>query len=349
MNITIRRLAELAGVSRGTVDKVLHNRPGVSDPVRNQVWRIIQEQGYQLPVRKTPEKKEKRILRLAVLIPHLTNEFFQMTRNGMDDACALRHDVDISLKYLYCSSENVNELLSLLQYVETEHVDGVLIRGCQSSRLRDRLNAFAEQGVPIVLFDSDVHGCHRLCFIGENSTASGRVAASLLAKSIGEKGDVAIIGGMREMRNNQLRIQGFKDVIRERFPHIQIVKVVNCYDQSAIAYEATNQLLQQYPNLCGIFSAVGCTADIGQALLDRHMQKIKMVSYNMTPDIVALVKRGIVTFTIGLTPYRQGMAAIHTILNYLLEGEKPPSDFVEMPLLIGMDENIDVLSQQQQL
>ncbi|MDO4174200.1 MAG: LacI family DNA-binding transcriptional regulator [Eubacteriales bacterium] len=348
MKMTIRRLADLAGVSRGTVDKVLHDRPGVSDEVREQVWRIIQEQGYQLPVRKKAEKKTRRRLRLVIVIPHLSNDFFQIMKHGMDDACALHRDANILVEYLYCNSENINELMYLLQYIATEHVDGILIRGSQSTRLRDRLNTFSERGIPVVLFDSDVHGCRKLCFVGENSKASGRVAASLLAKSIGEKGDVAIIGGVSEMRNNQLRIQGFQDVMHERFPNIHIVKVVNCYDQSAIAYEETDKLLQQYPKLRGIFSVVGCTADIGQVLIDRNMKTVKMVSYNITSDIVALVKRGIVTFTIGLEPYQQGVVAVNTMLTYLLEGKKPQSEFVEMPLLIGIDENIDMLLQNQQ-
>ena len=102
-------------------------------------------------------------------------------------------------------------------------------------------------------------------------------------------------------------------------------------------------LLQQYPNLRGIFSVVGCTGDIGQAIIDRKAQNIKIISYNFTPDIVALIKKGIVDFTIGLSPFRQGMDAMHTMLRFLLYNEQPERAFLEMPLLIGIDENIDML------
>ena len=94
---------------------------------------------------------------------------------------------------------------------------------------------------------------------------------------------------------------------------------------------------------------VGCTGDIGQALIDRKRQSVKMVSYNFTSDVVALVKRGIVDFTIGLTPYRQGMTAMTTMAQFLLHQEKPQSAFLEMPLLIGIDENIDVLVRTQDI
>ena len=46
MKVTIKEIAERAGVHRATVDKVLHNRVGVSDEVRMKVQRIIKEMGY---------------------------------------------------------------------------------------------------------------------------------------------------------------------------------------------------------------------------------------------------------------------------------------------------------------
>ena len=58
MKVTIRKIAALAGVSRGTVDKVIHNRPGVSDAVRAKVRAIIEEQGYRPPAHhRAPEEK----------------------------------------------------------------------------------------------------------------------------------------------------------------------------------------------------------------------------------------------------------------------------------------------------
>lgn len=68
-----------------------------------------------------------------------------------------------------------------------------------------------------------------------------------------------------------------------------------------------------------------------------------MVCYNMTPDIVALVKRGIVDFAIGLAPYQQGFSAMNAMTAYLTQG-KQPAAFIELPQLIGIDENIEALA-----
>lgn len=344
MKITIRKIAELAGVSRGTVDKVVHDRPGVGDDVRARVQAIIDAEGYVLPQRRPVPRTEARVLEIAVVLPKLTNPFFARVKRGMDDALTHFQGVKAHAQYFFCDGVSPTELLSILDYIEERGFDGIALRGVESSRLCDRINRFADHGVPVVLFDSDVPGARRLCMVGEDSRASGRVAASLLSKSIGGRGEVAIIGGLPDMASHRARLQGFQQAMRERYPAITIVETVNSRDQSVIAYEKTDMLLRQYPDLRGIFSVVGCTGDIGQALIDNRRQNVKMVCYNFTPDVIALVQRGVVDFAIGLSPYRQGLSAMDTLLGYLHSGALPPSPFFETPLLIGVDENIDVLA-----
>ena len=68
MGVTIKQIAEMAGVHRSTVDKVLHKRPGVSDDVRKKVQKIIDENNYEAnPIGKAL-KMQNRELRIAVLL-----------------------------------------------------------------------------------------------------------------------------------------------------------------------------------------------------------------------------------------------------------------------------------------
>lgn len=68
MGVTIKQIAEMAGVHRSTVDKVLHNRPGVSDSVRKRVQKIIDQCNYQAnPIGKAL-KMQSQQLRIQVLL-----------------------------------------------------------------------------------------------------------------------------------------------------------------------------------------------------------------------------------------------------------------------------------------
>ena len=84
--ITIKELAERTGVSRGTVDRVLHDRGRVSPEVKDLVLRKAEEFGYQpnragkiLAARKQPHK-------IGVLLPAEGNPFFIDVIKGMEDA-----------------------------------------------------------------------------------------------------------------------------------------------------------------------------------------------------------------------------------------------------------------------
>lgn len=341
MKITIKQIAALTGVSRGTVDKVIHARRGVSDEVRAQVQAAIERLEYTPnPIAKALNYVQNPKM-VAVVIPRLNNPYFVSMQRGMDDAYARLKLYGMQVEYFYCDVTNVNEVLRVLDYLEERAFVAIAIRGIRSERLRNRLNALHARGIPVLLLDSDMPGVERLCLVGEDCRKSGRIAASLLAKSITCCGKIAILGGSPEVSAHKQRVAGFEEAMQENYPAIHIVEKIDSLEQSVIAYDKTCGLLQSYPDLKGIFSVAGCTGDIGQAVLDQNKKDyVKIVCYNFTEDVVALVQRKIVEFTIGLMPRQQGALAIETLFQYLFNDEKPKSTFLQTPITIGMDENI---------
>lgn len=337
--ITIRDLAKLAGVSRGTVDKVIHGRTGVSDPVRAHIQELIDQYGYH--PRHINEAAPQRTI--AVILPRQDNIFFEQMLCGMKSVCTTLPTEQIHVEYHRYDTSSAPELLTILSKLAARGVDGIALRGMYNSQLCQHLNELADKGIPVLLYDSDVPNAKRMCMVAEDSLKSGRLAASLLMKSINSHGEVAIVGGSPKQENHFQRVQGFQDVIRERYPQAQLVGIVDSFDSEAIAYEETVKLLHHRPGLRGIFSVIGKPGAVGQAVLDCHMSHIKIVSYNFTPDVAALIKRGIIDFTIGIAPFRQGQLVMNTLASYILEGKLPTHDFLEVPTYIGVDENIDLL------
>ncbi len=342
MKVTINQIADLAGVSRGTVDKVLHDRPGVRPEVRQRVQEIIEQTGYipLHPKRKPSIPAQKTA---AVILPRQANPFFEDLKRGMDHTYEILRDAGLALEYYFFDNTNVEGILTILDNLKDRPIDAYLIRGVRSERLRQQLDAVSEQGIPVIFIDSDVPRAKRLCLIGEDCYKSGRIAASLVAKSIGFAGEVAIIGGFPEINAHQQRIKGFEDVMRERWPQIQIVEKLFTLDQSVITYEKSCMLLDRCPNLRGIFSIAGCAGDIGQAIIDRNCRdRVKMVCYNTTQDVIALIEKGIVQFSINLAPYQQGQLLVEVAGTLLLHGRLLPATYLRTPIEIKLDENIDM-------
>lgn len=340
MKMTIRKIAELAGVSRSAVDKVIHGRAGVRPEIRERVRQIIVETGY-VPIheRKAAEPEAKREQTIGIIIPSLSNPYFRSLKCGMDSLAAAMPD--LHLEYRYCEASNADGILSAVEQLERLDIALYLIRGIRSDRLRDKLNAMEK---PVIFIDSVVPEADRLCFIGEDCYQSGRIAASLLAKTVQPNGKIAVIGGSPHVSGHKLRVEGFMDAIRSRFPGMQVVEQIYSQDQGVIAYKKACTLLDQHPDLCGICNLAGHAGEVGQAILDRHRQSsVKLVCYNITRDIAALIEKGVVEFSINIAPYRQGRLCIEVASQYLFNGIKPPKKFIQTQVSVVLDENMTAL------
>lgn len=340
MKLTTTKIAELAGVSRGAVDKTIHNRPGVREDVRRRILQVIEETGY-IPL---SERKKERVQTadktVAVILPRLSNPYFAVLKRYMEEICAFMPA--LHLEFYPCDTTNVRELLSVLDELADKPIDGYLFRGVRSEQIRETLD---RHNRPVIFFDSDVIGANRLCLVGEDCVKSGRLAASLLAKSIGCRGQVAVISGSMDIPSHQQRMNGFCDVMREEYPDIHIVRQFYTQEQSAVAYQQTTRLLEDFPHLAGVCNLAGCSGEIGQAILERRAkQTVSLVCFGTASDVSALIRKKVVTFAINLQPREQARILLETMYAYLAQGKQPENTFIHTPIAIALDENMDILT-----
>lgn len=310
MKVTIEKVAEIAGVSRGAVDKVIHDRPGVKQSVREHVLQVIEQTGY-VPLHAKVKSGQCTNKTIAIILPQLHNSFYQALKRGIDDA-NIQQGEPIKLEYYHYYNEvDTVGILSILDFLEEHDIDACIIRGFRSHLLCERLNRLSEKDIAVIFIDSDVPETTRLCYVSEDCYRSGRIATSLLAKSIGFHGKVALISSSSAVTNQRLRTRGFEDAIRERWPEMSLIEHVYTQEQSVIAYERTCALLDQHPNLCGIFSIAGCAGEIGQAVIDRkRADKVKMICYNLTQSVIALIKKGLFNFPSAFRHIDRGLQCI---------------------------------------
>lgn len=342
MKVTIAVIAEIAGVSRGAVDKVIHGRPGVDKAVRKRVQQVIDQTGYvPLHSKKQVVQSEKKTM--AVVLPQLDNSFYAALQRGIENTNTMIPESNIKIEYYHYVEMDFASVLTILDFLEDRKIDACVIRGVRSHLLCEKLNRLSDRGTAVVFIDSDVPEAKRLCFVSEDCYRSGRIAASLLAKSIGFQGAVCLIGGNAAATSQRLRTKGFEDAIRERWPDITLVERIYTQDQSVIAYEKACALLDHYPGLRGIYAIAGCAGEIGQAILDRgRAEKVRMICYNMTQSVAALIRKGIVQFSISISPYQQGVKVFQLVYDYLTCGKMPEKFFLKMPIEIALDENLDL-------
>jgi len=341
MKVTIRKIAEIAEVSKTTVDKVLNDKPGVSDKVRARVKKIIDDLDYTPNAVARALNYQKNPTIFAVIIPKEDNPFYHSVKEGMKSASKEMETYGMKVEYYHVSGFKVEEEIAIVNYLKGKKISGLAIRSLNDEKLRKALNSLIKSGIPVVTFDTDIPNIDRLAFVGEDQNKSGKIAAELMSKLIGDKGKAAVIIGSMGIEGHRLRYEGFRNFLKET-TNIEVAKEIETLEQDIITFEKTKELLAKNPDLNGIYVAASSAKQVCKAVYqDKETSKIKIITYNFTDEIRELIEEGKVDFTIGISPYQQGEKVIKTLADYTFKKEDPQSKEIRVPITIGIKSNID--------
>jgi rhamnose transport system substrate-binding protein len=119
----------------------------------------------------------------------------------------------------------------------------------------DALKQAMSAGIKVVTFDSDTSPDCRDVFVNQ-ATADGiaKVQVDMIAKEIGDSGEIAILSAAANATNQNSWIALMKKDLAANHPNIKLDAVVYGNDDDQTSFDKTSALLQQYPNLKGIVS-----------------------------------------------------------------------------------------------
>lgn len=155
MKVTMKQIAEIAGVHRSTVDKVIHGRPGVSDDVRKKVQKIIDELEYKPNMVGMALKSQSKVFRLAVIL--LDVDAMPYLREGIARGAEEYRDFNIELQYEICKFSEPQEQARLIREAVQKGCDGIILSPINAGVVRDAVNRAADKGVPTITVLSLIH------------------------------------------------------------------------------------------------------------------------------------------------------------------------------------------------
>lgn len=342
MRVTIRQIAEISGVSRSTVDKVLNNRLGVSDEVRQKVKSIADGLGYEPNMIGKALAFQNKPMVIAVVIPD--SDFGKEVKIGVNKAYEALKDYGIKVESYITKDYDVTEQISVMNYLIDRKVSGIVLRPYEDIRIKEIIDKVAENNIAVVTYNSDVALSRRLCFVGQDLVKSGRVAANIMAKLLNGIGKVAIIMGSYDLSALNQRLEGFKTVIESQYPMIEIVDIIETKEQKILTFQKTMSLLEVVEDLSGIYITGGPVSEVGKAVKFMGKSgKVKIVSFDFYPEIVELVKEGVIDFTIGQDPVAQGYKPVKILFEYLFSGKQPEADHIKTTIDIREKESINII------
>lgn len=320
--VTIRQVAETAGVSIQTVSRVINNRYDVAAETRQRVQGAIQQLGYQ-PNAIARGLASKRSQTLGIVTYDFSDQFFTQVVTGAERE-AHRHNYFLMLGSTVCGP---NEEPKYLRLLTERHVEGVLLarlEGGQDDEIH--LRELSELGVPVVVtgFHPDRYDFH---LVDIDNHAGGYLAARCLIENGHRR--IATITGPLTSQSARDRLAGYQKALAEaEIPYDERLVVEGEYSHRS-GYQAMQQLLERKVPFDAIFShndrmAIAAISALRAAGL-RVPEDISIVGYDDIPEAEFAVP--------PLTTIRQpavevGASAVRLLFNMIDHPETPPQKVI---------------------
>ena len=339
--MTIKEIARICGVSRGTVDRVLNNRGKVRPETEALILKTIAEHGYTKNIVGRALTVKKTAPVIGIILCSEGNPFFDDVIEGFRKAETDLHDYGVTVILKTMCGHEVTQQLALIAELE-DRISALVIQPINSRRIAARLLALKESGLPIVTVNTDIESRSRCCYVGSDYEAGGAVAAGMMALVTNGRGNLGVIEGVSTLMGHVLRQKGFEEHLHTIAPGITLIDRAPALDDPQQAYSATVQMLKKHPQIDAMFVVAAGVYDVCRGVIDSGREhSIRVVAYDDVPSTREMVRRGLVRAVVCQQPFDQGYRAVREAFDMLLSGQMHEDRRLIMENQIKIKENID--------
>lgn len=331
--MTLKEIAELAGTSRGTVDRVLHGRGNVSPELRSRVLRIASENDYQPNLLARALINSRNHIKIGVIICSIGNPFFDEVLNGIYYRARKLGSYGLELIVKEIKGYSAKEQIVAVEELLSEEIDGLAITPVNVDEVQRYLSGLE---IPIVTFNTDID-IPKLAFVGCDYYNSGKISGNIARLILGSGGKVAIVIGSLNIAGHRDRVSGFLSGV-EGLPNIDIVAELENEDDDSLSYKAVSDMIRSFSPDLIYFGAAGIEGGI-TAVLESGRQ-IRIITVDDTETVRRYLKQGIISATVTQQPFVQGDDAIKILFDFLANGKSPRAETIYTHNQILMKDSI---------
>ena len=332
MKVTIKQIADIAGVSRGTVDRALHNRDGVNPQVRERILTVAQSLGYMPNIAGRQLSARKLRLKLGMILPPRKTGFWGDVYQGIDAISAELADYGVTILCRSYTKYTAPAQLALIDQLLEDGISGLAITAVNDAAIQKRLNDLMAAGIPVVVLNSEIENISPLCYVGADYLFSGKTAAGILhliART--EQTELLILTGSENMMSHTMRITGFLQELTRLEVPCHLIDICKVYDRNevssdSLAYETTLDMLHRHPETTAVFTVAGSVWAVARAIKEAGMVgKVTHLAFDLNTETFPALQDGSLTAVIGQESFKQGYQPVKLLFDYLVNGIEPPS------------------------
>ncbi|MDA9476211.1 LacI family transcriptional regulator [Bradyrhizobium sp. CCBAU 65884] len=342
--LTLKDIAREAGVSLATVDRVLHNRPGVRPDTVRRVKAAIERNAFQ-PHVAAAELARGRARRFAFVMPSGPNPFMQQIEAYLGEMSAWLSVRRLNVEMVATDVFDPSVLAASLEALSGDY-DGVAVVALDHPGVRAAINDLVDAGTKVVTLVSDVPSSRRHHYVGIDNIAAGRTAGALVGRLAGQKsGKVAIVAGSQGLRDHAERIFGFNQVMASEFPGLSVLPVLEGRDEDDRSEQVLARLLGKHADIVGLYNVGAGTQGVAKALSDKALsdagrdKQVVFVGHDVTMLTRRLLLQGVMDAAISQNPGHEARAAVRVLLA-LARGEPILREQEKIRIDIVMRDNL---------
>jgi LacI family transcriptional regulator len=330
----MKEIAQLAGVSIGTVDRVLHHRGRVSADNVAKINAIVAERGYR-PNVFASRLSGGNVRTIAVLVPQPNQDYgyWQLLWNGMERAARELEPLHVAVRIEGFDRHSSDACAAAFHAVTADGCQALALAPIHSRVLKPLVEALPAD-LPLVFFDTDMECSHARCFVGQDPFEGGALAGKLLGLTLEPGRPVVLVRFDEDDEHLQKRSEGFAAWAKASGRQVLVLEQ-KLADPLQRRRADTSLFLAQHPAAGGLFVPNASVGEFALAGLGR-----RVVGYDLIPGNIAALREGRLDFLLSQRPEVMGYEAVRRLSRSLLFHEALPQR-IGLPLDVILRENLD--------
>ena len=341
--IRIKDIAERSGVSVGTVDRVLHNRPNVSKKARAKVDAVLKEINFQPNSYASALAYNRKYTFCCLLPAHDCNAYWTEVEKGLRQCVLNRGDFHLSLFTEYYDQFDELSFSEAAGKLWEKQPDGMVLVPLNLEVTQTFCAKLQKAAVPFVFLDSNIPEISPLSFFGQDSLKSGHFAGRIFMMQAGK--DTRRILLMKLMSKGRVassqqenREVGFKSYMAARHPDCVIVELPLQIGEEEHYDTQIDKMLARYPDIRHCITFSSRAHILGEYILQHGLKGYHLLGYDMIERNAECLKQGAIDFLIAQHPWKQGYNSVKALFNHIVL-HKTVQQYHYMPLELLTAEN----------
>ncbi len=341
---TIKDIAEEAQVSTGTVDRVIHNRPGVSSKTKEKIQKLLDKYNFERNLLASALAFKRKYV-IATLIPSSKSksEYWYSPQKGLKSAFKEIQKYGVEAHYFYFNQFDLDSYKKNLALILKLNPDGIVFAPFFYNTSKEFAETLAKRNIKFVYININLETANNLSFIGQDSFSSGYLCGKMLNLCTENKGDLAILQSEKNINNHRAitsRVKGFLSYFSQKHPQKNIEKIYfENMDLAEVKKVLTNTLLKNNA-IKGLFVPSSAAYTVAKFIESMKLAHIHIVGFDAHQNNAKYIKKGIIDFVVDQNPFDQGYLGVKILFEYLLL-KKQPNETYNSPLVIVTKENVD--------